>query len=254
MMKYNDGNAVCISSQAGCRMGCAFCASALGGLDASLTAGEMCAQIYEIQRDLKDSKVSNIVVMGSGEPLDNYDNVLRFLSLINSPYGLGIGARHITLSTCGLVPQIHRLTDEGLQLTLAVSLHAPNGHIRRQLMPIAKKYGIDQLLGACAAYSRKTGRRVTYEYALIRGLNDSPACAQELAARLRGAGAAQLCHVNVIPVNDVKEKTWEAPDEAALRGFAAALTARGIRTTVRRSLGSGINAACGQLRHNKILK
>ena len=241
LMKYSYGNAVCISSQAGCRMGCKFCASTVDGLERSLTAGEMAMQIYEIQRDIGE-RVGNVVIMGSGEPLDNYDQLIAFLTIIGE--GIGIGQRHITVSTCGLADQIDRLAQLKLQITLAISLHAPNDDIRKKTMPVANKYSIDRVISAAKNYADITGRRVTYEYALIKGVNDSTENARELAQRLRGS----LCHVNLIPVNDVKENDFVRSGENTIKSFAEELTKNGIETTVRRRLGSDINAACGQLR------
>lgn len=243
LMRYEYGNAVCISSQAGCRMGCKFCASTVDGLDRSLRAGEMAEQIYEIQRDIGE-RVNNIVIMGSGEPLDNYDNLIKFINIINSKEGLEIGQRHITVSTCGLVDKIYDLANEKLQITLAISLHAPNDEIRQKTMPIAKVYSIDRLIKAATDYANATKRRVTYEYALISGVNDSKEAALELASRLKGS----LCHINLIPVNDVKENDFIRSSEKNIKNFAELLKSKGIETTIRRRLGSDINAACGQLR------
>ncbi len=243
LMRYEYGNAVCISSQAGCRMGCSFCASAIGGLERSLTAGEMVSQIYEIQKDSRE-RVSNVVIMGSGEPLDNFENVLRFIELINSKYGLEIGQRHITLSTCGLADMIYRLAEFEFQITLAVSLHAPNDSIRKKIMPVANKYSIEDIISSAKDYARRTKRRVTYEYALINGVNDDLSCARELALRLKGS----LCHVNLIPINDVKERDYMRSSDRTIKAFADALKSMNIETTIRRRLGSDINAACGQLR------
>lgn len=241
LMRYSYGNAVCISSQAGCRMGCRFCASTVDGLERSLSAAEMAMQIYKIQQDIGE-RISNVVIMGSGEPLDNYDNLLAFLKIISE--GIGIGQRHITVSTCGLVDKINELAKLELQITLAISLHAPNDDIRRKTMPIANKYGIDELISAAKAYADRTKRRVTFEYALIKGVNDSRENAAELADRLKGG----LCHVNLIPVNDVKENNFLRSEEQTIKAFAAVLMSKGVETTVRRRLGSDINAACGQLR------
>ncbi len=245
LMRYSYGNAVCISSQAGCRMGCTFCASAIGGLERSLSAGEMAEQIYRIQRDTGE-RVSSVVIMGSGEPLDNFENVLDFLDIIHSPLGNNLSHRHITLSTCGLVDKIYELAEKDLQITLAISLHAPNDEIRQRTMPVAKKYDIDSVIKAAADYAQSTKRRVTFEYALIKGVNDSAENASELASRLKG----KLCHVNLIPVNDVKEHNYIKSSEKNIQSFASVLRARGIETTVRRRLGSDINAACGQLRRS----
>ena len=203
LMKYEHGNTVCISTQVGCRMGCKFCASTLDGVERGLTAGEMLSQIYAIQKDCGE-RVHGTVLMGSGEPLDNYDNVVKFLRLINDPKGQNMGQRHITLSTCGLVDKMYDLAEEELQITLAVSLHAPNDGIRTQTMPIAKVYSMDKLLQACRDYADKTKRRITFEYALIHGVNDGDEHAWELVKKLRD----MLCHVNLIPVNDVKERNY----------------------------------------------
>ena len=241
LMKYSYGNAVCISSQAGCRMGCRFCASTVDGLERSLTAGEMALQVYKIQQDIGE-RISNIVIMGSGEPLDNYDQLIAFLKIMGE--GIKIGQRHITVSTCGLADRIEQLAQLKLQITLAISLHAPNDDIRRMTMPIANKYSIDRVIGAAKDYANVTGRRVTYEYALIKGVNDSEDNAHELAQRLCGS----LCHVNLIPVNDVRENNFIRSEERTIKAFADILQAKGIETTIRRRLGSDINAACGQLR------
>lgn len=246
-MEYEHGNTVCISTQVGCRMGCKFCASTLEGVERSLTAGEMLSQIYAIQKDC-GARVHGTVLMGSGEPLDNYENVVRFLRLINDPRGQNMGQRHITISTCGLVENIYRLAEEDLQITLAVSLHAPNDAIRTQTMPIAKVYDMEQLLRACKAYAEKTKRRITFEYALIRGVNDGEEHARELAKKLKEL----LCHVNLIPVNDVKERNYIKSTQEQVKRFAAILDEKGIETTVRRKLGSDIDAACGQLRRSHI--
>lgn len=243
LMRYSYGNAVCISSQAGCRMGCTFCASTVDGLERNLLPGEMVAQIYEIQRDIGE-RVSNVVIMGSGEPLDNYDNVIDFLEIVHSKEGNNLSHRHITLSTCGLVDKIYDLAKENLQITLAISLHAPNNEIRQNTMPVAKRYDIDSLIKAAKYYADTTKRRVTFEYALIKGVNDSSDCARELASRLKGI----MCHINLIPVNDVKENNYIRSTEENINSFASLLRELGIETTVRRKLGSDINAACGQLR------
>ncbi len=243
LMRYSYGNAVCISSQAGCRMGCTFCASTVDGLERNLLPGEMAAQIYEIQRDIGE-RVSNVVIMGSGEPLDNYDNVIDFLEIVHSKEGNNLSHRHITLSTCGLVDKIYDLAKENLQITLAISLHAPNNEIRQNTMPVAKRYDIDSLIKAAKYYADTTKRRVTFEYALIKGVNDSSDCARELASRLKGI----MCHINLIPVNDVKENNYIRSTEENINSFASLLRELGIETTVRRKLGSDINAACGQLR------
>lgn len=242
-MQYSYGNTVCISTQAGCRMGCAFCASTLDGVEKSLSPAEMLTQVYEIEKD-KGETVSGIVLMGSGEPLDNYDNVIKFIKLINSKEGKNMGQRHITLSTCGIINRMYDLADEDLQITLAVSLHAPNDAIRNTIMPISKANPMDKLMEACRSYTEKTKRRITFEYALIKGVNDSPENAKELASRLKG----MLCHVNLIPINDVKERNFVRGSNESIKRFGDILVSRGIETTVRRKLGSDIDAACGQLR------
>ena len=245
LMKYEHGNTVCISTQVGCRMGCKFCASTLDGVERGLTAGEMLSQIYAIQKDCGE-RVHGTVLMGSGEPLDNYDNVVKFLRLINDPKGQNMGQRHITLSTCGLVDKMYDLAEEDLQITLAVSLHAPNDGIRTQTMPIAKVYSMDKLLQACRDYADKTKRRITFEYALIHGVNDGDEHAWELVKKLRD----MLCHVNLIPVNDVKDRNYVKSTADRVKRFAGILNDNGVETTVRRKLGSDIDAACGQLRRS----
>ena len=242
-MRYSYGNTMCISTQAGCRMGCAFCASTIGGVEKSLSPSEMLAQIYEAEKDTGE-KVNGVVLMGSGEPLDNYDNVIKFIKLINSKDGKNMGQRHITLSTCGLINKMYELADEDLQITLAVSLHAPNDGIRNTIMPVSKANPMDKLLEACRYYTDKTKRRITFEYSLIKGVNDSPQNAKELASKLKG----MLCHVNLIPINDVKERDYVRSSSETIKTFEEILLSRGIETTVRRKLGSDIDAACGQLR------
>lgn len=249
LMQYDYGNTVCVSTQAGCRMGCRFCASTLDGVERSLTAGEMLSQIYQIQKDL-GQRISGVVLMGSGEPLDNYENVLRFIKLLNDPMGQNMGQRHMTLSTCGLIEKMYDLAEEQLQITLAVSLHAPNDEIRKQIMPVAKANPMDKLLQACQAYTDKTKRRLTFEYALMQGVNDSDECARELAHRLR----QMLCHVNLIPMNPVKERAYTKTSKAQVQRFAAILQQNGVETTIRRKLGSDIDAACGQLRRRYMQK
>ena len=249
LMKYEHGNTVCISTQVGCRMGCKFCASTLDGVERGLTAGEMLSQIYAIQKECGE-RVHGTVLMGSGEPLDNYDNVVKFLRLINDPKGQNMGQRHITLSTCGLVDKMYDLAEEDLQITLAVSLHAPNDGIRTQTMPIAKVYSMDKLLQACRDYADKTKRRITFEYALIHGVNDGDEHAWELVKKLRD----MLCHVNLIPVNDVKERNYVKSTAERVKRFAGILNENGVETTVRRKLGSDIDAACGQLRRSHMKK
>jgi len=247
LMDYSFGSSVCVSTQAGCRMGCSFCASTLSGLSYNLLAGEMLSEVYKISKDT-GKQIKSVVLMGSGEPLDNYENTLKFIKLINSPDGMNLGQRHITLSTCGLVDKIYTLAEEELQITLAVSLHAPNDEIRNSLMPISKKHKMDNLLLACKRYADKTKRRITFEYALIKDVNDSEKCAYELAERLKNI----LCHVNLIPINDVKEKNYIKSSPETIRNFARILELKGIETTIRRKLGSDINAACGQLRKGYI--
>lgn len=242
-MRYHHGNTMCISTQVGCRMGCAFCASTKAGLVRSLLPSEMLLQIMECERDLGE-RVSNIVLMGMGEPLDNYDNVMRFLRLVNHENGLNIGLRHISLSTCGLVDKIDKLSEEGLPITLSVSLHAPNDEIRRQTMPIANKWSIEQLVSACRRYIDKTGRRISFEYALISEINDSKEHAHELGRLLSG----MLCHVNLIPVNPIKEKSFRRSEKNAIKVFTETVETYKISVTVRRKLGADINASCGQLR------
>ncbi len=243
LMRYDHGYSVCVSSQAGCRMGCKFCASAIGGLERNLTAGEIASQVYSISQDIGE-RISNVVVMGCGEPLDNYDALLRFIDIISSENGINIGQRHITVSTCGVADKIYTLADKRLQITLAVSLHAPNDNIRKTIMPIAGKYSMDVLLKACKYYADKTKRRITFEYALIEGVNDSREYAYELAKKIKN----MLCHVNLIPVNNVRERGYEKSGGQAIKIFSHVLEDEGINATVRRSLGSDIEAACGQLR------
>lgn len=245
LMRYHHGNTVCISSEVGCPMGCAFCASTLGGLVRRLTPSEMLDQVLFTQLD-SGLPISNIVLMGIGEPLDNYDTVLRFLHLVNSPEGMNIGMRHISLSTCGIVDKIDRLAEENLQLTLSVSLHAPTDEVRSSIMPINQKYPVDVLLDACKRYFEKTGRRISFEYAMIRDVNDTPQMAQILIKKLRGIAA----HVNLIPLNDVAESPLKPSLPETVRAFQQALEQHGIPATVRRTLGSDINASCGQLRRN----
>lgn len=242
-MHYSYGNTVCISTQAGCRMGCTFCASTLDGVEKSLTPAEMLSQVYEIEKD-KGEPVLGVVLMGSGEPFDNYENVLKFIKLINSKDGKNMGQRHITLSTCGLINRIYDLAEENLQITLAVSLHAPNDSIRNKLMPVSKANPMDELLEACNYYVNKTKRRITFEYSLIKGVNDSAENAKELAQKLKN----MLCHVNLIPINDVKERNYTRSTAESVKRFEDILSSRGVETTVRRKLGSDIDAACGQLR------
>lgn len=243
LMKYRHGNSVCISSQAGCRMGCRFCASTIGGLARNLLPSEMLDQIYRIQESLGE-RISNVVVMGSGEPLDNYDSLLRFIHLLTDERGIHISQRNLTVSTCGLVPKMYDLAEEKLQMTLAVSLHAPNDRKRRELMPVANKYSIDELLDACRYYFEKTGRRITFEYSLVAGVNDSREDAMELAEKLKGLN----CHVNLIPVNPVRERSFVRSAREAVENFKINLEKCGINGTIRREMGSDIDGACGQLR------
>ena len=249
LMKYHHGNSVCISSQVGCRMGCKFCASTLGGLVRHLKASEMLEQIYEIER-MTGETVSNVVVMGTGEPMDNYDNLVRFVRILSAKEGKNISVRNITVSTCGLVEGIRKLAEEGLPLTLALSLHAPNDAIRKQLMPVANKYSIEEVLQACDYYYGKTSRRITYEYSLVKGVNDSTECAKELVMRLKGKN----CHVNLIPVNPIKERDFQKSKNESIQNFKNILEKSRIPVTVRREMGSDINAACGQLRRSHTKK
>lgn len=243
LMRYHHGNSICISSEVGCAMGCAFCASTKGGLVRRLTPSEMVDQVLFSSLD-SGLEISNIVLMGIGEPLDNYDTVLRFLELINSPDGMNIGMRHISLSTCGLVDRIERLADERLQLTLSVSLHAPTDEVRSQLMPVNRKYNVATLLEACRAYFEKTGRRISFEYAMIRDVNDSVEIARLLAKKLTGIAA----HVNLIPLNNIEESPLKPSTRKAVMEFQQELEKHGIPATVRRTLGGDIDASCGQLR------
>ena len=249
LMKYEHGNSVCISSQAGCRMGCRFCASTIGGLTRSLLPSEMLDQVYSIQ-NLSKERVSNVVVMGTGEPLDNYENLLRFIQILTGEGGLHISQRNVTVSTCGLVPEIRKLAREKLQITLAISLHAPNDEKRRELMPIARKYQMEELLDACREYLQITHRRITFEYSLVKGVNDSPEDAKELAGQIKGMN----CHVNLIPVNPIKERSFVKSAKEAVENFKLTLEKYGINVTIRREMGSDIDGACGQLRKRFIEK
>ena len=242
-MPYDYGNTACISSQAGCRMGCRFCASTLEGLARNLLPGEMLEQIFRMEEDTGE-RISHVVVMGSGEPLDNYDNLLRFIRLITDEKGKNLSERNITVSTCGLVPQIRRLAGEHLQITLALSLHAPNDALRRTMMPIAEAYGVKETVAACDDYFAATGRRMSYEYSLIEGVNDMEACALELSGLLRGRNA----HVNLIPINPIRERDFRAPKGDAARRFQKRLENLGINATIRKKMGADIDSACGQLR------
>jgi len=243
LMKYHHGNSVCISSQVGCRMGCRFCASTLGGLTRNLLAGEMLDQIYKIQKH-SGERVSNIVVMGTGEPLDNYDNLLKFIHMLSDEHGLNISQRNITVSTCGIVPNILRLAEEKLQITLALSLHASTQEKRKELMPIAYKYEMEEVLSACRTYFEKTGRRLTFEYSLVGGVNDSDEDARLLAKRLEGLN----CHVNLIPVNPIKERDFVQSKRHVVEAFKTKLEKYRINVTIRREMGRDIGGACGQLR------
>lgn len=243
VMRYNYGNTVCVSTQVGCRMGCRFCASTQAGRVRNLEAGEIAAEIYAAQKDIGE-RISHIVLMGIGEPLDNFDNVMDFLTIISSPEGVNIGMRNISLSTCGIVPQIDRLAEKKLQLTLSISLHAPNNAMRSQMMPMNDAYPVEELIAACRRYQKVTGRRISFEYSMVRGVNDSPATAKELAKLIRGMGA----HVNLIPINPVDGSPYSATDAENVNRFQNMLTELGVNATVRRRLGSDISAACGQLR------
>jgi 23S rRNA (adenine2503-C2)-methyltransferase len=247
VMTYKHGNTICVSTQVGCRMGCKFCASTIGGMVRNLSSGEILAQVMAAQFNIKE-RISNIVLMGSGEPLDNYDNVLKFIKLVNAAYGLNIGQRHITLSTCGIVPKIRDLADRNLQITLAISLHAAEDESRKKIMPVAYKYSMDEIIEACRYYINKTGRRITFEYALVKGINNHDEEAFKLGQLLKG----MLCHVNLIPVNTIKEKTYEKPSLESIMEFQKILNNAGIETTIRREMGADINAACGQLRRSYI--
>jgi len=243
LMKYHHGNSVCISSQVGCRMGCTFCASTIGGKERDLTAAEMLDQIYRIQV-MTGERVSNVVVMGTGEPLDNYDNLVRFIRILSDSKGINISTRNITVSTCGIPEKMRQLADEELPVTLALSLHAPNNEIRKRLMPIAKQYELSEVMDAFRYYYEKTGRRLTVEYSLAEGINDKEEHAKELAVLLRGYN----CHVNLIPINPIKERSYVKSDYHNIQKFKNILEKYRINVTIRREMGSDINAACGQLR------
>lgn len=242
-MKYKYGNSICVSSQAGCRMGCAFCASTIGGLSRNLTPGEILMQVIAAQAD-SGEKINHIVIMGTGEPFDNYENIVKFIRLVHDEKGLGLSMRNITVSTCGLVPRIADFARDLPAVNLAISLHAPNAELRSRLMPVNKRYPLPELLAACREYVQATNRRITFEYALIAGTNDTDECAEELAAALSGL----LCHVNLIPLNEVSETGFAGSPKERVLEFQKSLESRGIPTTVRRRLGSDIDAACGQLR------
>lgn len=242
-MEYHHGNSVCISTQVGCKMGCRFCASTLGGWVRDLKPSEMLEQIYQIQRIMND-RVSNIVLMGTGEPMDNYDAVVRFIRLVSHEKGLNISQRNITVSTCGIVPRIRQFADEGLNVTLALSLHAPNDEKRRELMPIANRYSLEEVLAACRYYFDRTGRRLTFEYSLVGGKNDSEEDARQLAGLLKGLN----CHVNLIPVNPIKERNYVQSGQKVIEAFKNKLEKYKINVTIRREMGRDIDGACGQLR------
>ncbi|MED9966693.1 MAG: 23S rRNA (adenine(2503)-C(2))-methyltransferase RlmN [Blautia sp.] len=249
LMRYKHGNSVCISSQVGCRMGCRFCASTIGGLTRGLQASEMLDQIYRIQV-LSGERVSNVVVMGTGEPLDNYENLLRFIHILTEEGGLHISQRNLTVSTCGLVPKMYELAKEKFQMTLALSLHAPNDEKRQELMPIARKYTMDEVLDACRNYFEETGRRITFEYSLVAGVNDSDQDARELSGKIGDIN----CHVNLIPVNPIKERSFQRSTRQAVENFKIKLEKCGINVTIRREMGSDIDGACGQLRKSYMEK
>lgn len=250
LMSYEHGNSICISTQAGCRMGCKFCASALGGKKRDLTPSEMLSEIMTAQRD-SGKRVDSVVLMGIGEPLDNYDNVIKFLSIVGSADSLNIGYRHISLSTCGIVPKIYKLAEEKLPITLSISLHASNDEKRSEIMPINRKYSIDELLTACRKYFDKTQRRITFEYTLIYGKNDTLDDADALAALLKKYFGGKPFHVNLIPVNPVKERGFVSGKRARVNAFRDRLTQRRVNATVRRHLGGDIDASCGQLRNKQ---
>ena len=243
LLRYSYGNSVCVSTQVGCRMGCRFCASTQGGRVRNLTAGEIANEIYAVMADTGE-RVSHIVLMGIGEPLDNFDNVMDFLSIISCPQGVNIGMRNISLSTCGLVPMMEKLAQKKLGLTLSVSLHAPTNEMRSSMMPVNDAYPLEKLIPACRAYQRATGRRISFEYSIARGVNDSEQTARKLAKLIEGMGA----HVNLIPINPVDGSPYSAADAANVRRFQNTLLSLGVNATVRRRLGTEISAACGQLR------
>lgn len=246
IMKYKYGYTICVSSQVGCKMGCRFCASTLAGFKRNLTAGEIEGQIHAAQADL-NIRISHIVLMGIGEPLDNLDNVIRFIENVNNDNGLNISARNITLSTCGIVPKIKTLMQLNLQITLTISLHAPNDEIRSRTMPVNEKYGVHELIAVCREYALRTSRRVSFEYTLIKDVNDSRECAEELSELIKG----MLCHVNLIPVNNVDERNNIRSTDESVNNFLQILQKNGINATIRRTLGSDINASCGQLRRKR---
>lgn len=249
VMRHKHGNTICVSTQVGCRMGCKFCASTIDGRIRNLTSGEIISQVM-VATKLLGERISNIVLMGSGEPLDNYEEVMKFLELVNADYGLNIGQRHITLSTCGIVPKIYDMADKQMQVGLAISLHSVTDESRKEIMPIAKKYTIKELLDACRYYIEKTNRRVTFEYALLKGINDNVDTANSLGELLRG----MLCHVNLIPVNEIKENDFRKPSKEDIEIFRQILSSYGVEATVRQEKGADIDAACGQLRRSHLEK
>lgn len=249
LMKYKHGNSVCISSQVGCRMGCRFCASTLDGLQRGLTAAEMIDQIYQIGKDIGE-RISNVVVMGTGEPLDNFENLLKFIELLTDENGLHISQRNLTVSTCGIVPKIRELADHKLQITLALSLHASSQEKRLELMPVANKYELFSVIEACRYYFEQTGRRVSFEYSLVAGVNDTKEDARELSELIHGMN----CHVNLIPVNPIRERDFVQPDLHAIKAFQSRLEKNGITVTIRREMGRDIDGACGQLRRKHMQK
>ncbi|WP_040211645.1 23S rRNA (adenine(2503)-C(2))-methyltransferase RlmN [Clostridium polynesiense] len=247
VMKYQYGNSICVSTQVGCRMGCKFCASTIEGRIRDLTSGEILSQILLAESVIRE-RISNVVLMGSGEPMDNFHNVIKFIDLVTSSEGLNIGQRHITLSTCGIVPKIYELADMKYQITLAISLHAVDDVKRKEIMPIANKYTIKDLLDACNYYTKITNRRITFEYALVKDVNDSAEEAEKLSSLLKNI----LCHVNLIPINEIKEKVFKKSSLKSVDKFLTILKNNGIEATIRREMGSDINAACGQLRRSYI--
>lgn len=246
VMKYKYGYTICVSSQVGCKMGCRFCASGIAGFVRNLTPSEILSQIYTAQKDL-EIRISHIVMMGVGEPLDNFDNVMKFLSMVSDEKGINIGMRNISVSTCGVVSGIYKLIEMKPQFTLSISLHAPNDEVRSKTMPVNDRWGVDELLKACREYTKVTSRRISFEYAMISGVNDSDECAAELGRKLKG----MLCHVNLIPVNSVKERDYRKSTDNRIKEFIRVLEKYGINVTVRRTLGSDINASCGQLRRGE---
>lgn len=247
LMRYKYGISICVSTQAGCNMGCKFCASTKLGKARDLTAGEILGQIYKAQNDCGE-RISHVVLMGMGEPLDNFENVVRFLNMVSDPDGLNISGRNISLSTCGIVPKIFELSELDFKLTLSVSLHAPTDELRSSMMPINKKYPIRALMDACRSYTKTTGRRISFEYTLIKGVNDSKEQAEKLCSLLKG----MLCHVNLIPVNSIKDSEYEKSEKQSIEAFRSYIESKGISATVRRKLGDDINAACGQLRRESV--